>query len=83
MNRINVYGTDWCEDTTITRQHLDELGIPYRYINIEQELDAATWVKQMNHGKQKTPTVDINGQLLVEPDNSELDEALRSNGLLQ
>jgi glutaredoxin len=82
MNTVNVYGTDWCEDTQMTRDHLGKLDIPYQYINIEQDQEACTWVKQVNRGKQKTPTVDIDGHILVEPDNAALEKALRANGLL-
>lgn len=26
---VRVYGADWCEDTTATRNHLDSLGVPH------------------------------------------------------
>ena len=79
---IDIYGTDWCEDTQHTRQHLESLGIGYQYINIEQDADAAEWVKRQNDGTQKTPTVEIRGLVLSEPSNGELDTALRAKGLL-
>lgn len=82
MNPVNVYGTDWCEDTQHTREHLDELGIPYSYINIERDAGAASWVKRQNQGKQKTPTVDVEGLVLSVPSDDELDSVLRSEGLL-
>ena len=82
MDAITVYGADWCEDTQETRQHLDALGVAYHYINVEQDPQAQAWVKQQNHGKQKTPTVDFGGKkILVEPSNDELDEALRGRGV--
>jgi glutaredoxin-related protein len=37
MNSITVYGTDWCGDTIRTIQHLDGLGVPYDYVDIEQD----------------------------------------------
>jgi len=83
MNNIKVYGADWCDDTQRTRQHLDSLGVPYDYINVEQDEAAQFWVKRQNDGKQKTPTLDMNGKILIEPTNPELDEALRASGLVQ
>ncbi len=77
---ISVYGTDACEDTQRTRQHLDARGIPYRYINIEKDESAEEKVKEWNHGKRLTPTVVISGngrtQRLSEPENEELDSVL-------
>ncbi len=35
-----------------------------------------------NGGKQKTPTLDVEGQVLVESDERELELALRGNGLM-
>ena len=82
MNNIRVYGADWCGDTRATRAYLDSLGLPYDYLNVDEDSQAATWVKRHNHGKQKLPTLDVAGTILSIPDELELDEALRSKGLL-
>ena len=76
MARIKVYGADWCPLTAEAREHLDELGVEYEYINIEEDPAAAKWVKQQNGGKEKKPTIDIDGLILSEPSNRELDAAL-------
>ena len=73
---MKVYGAGWCEDTTRTRSHLDSLGISYQYFDVDADPQAKQWVIQRNGGKQKTPTVDIGGRILVEPENDELDELL-------
>lgn len=80
--RIAVYGADWCSKTRATIIHLRRLKIPYRYINIEQDRLAAEWVSKQNNGKEKKPTLDIDGQILTEPTNSELDQILREKGFL-
>jgi glutaredoxin len=82
MNEVKVYGADWCEDTKATRNHLDSFGVPYQYVDVEQDRRAQDWVKQQNGGKQKTPTLDIGGQVLVEPNEQELELALRGKGLM-
>jgi glutaredoxin len=82
MENVKVYGTGWCEDTEATRNHLDSLGVPYQYIDIEQDQEATAWVKQQNNGKQQTPTVDIRGKILIEPTDQELEQALRGTGLM-
>ena len=77
MSDVKVYGADWCSMTQRTLRHLDDLNVPYDYINVEGDQRASEWVKKQNHGKEKKPTVDIAGQILAEPSNDELDAVLR------
>ena len=77
MNKVKVYGADWCEDTQGTREHLDKLKIPYDYINVDHDKAAEDWIKQQNNGKRNTPTVYIGGRVLIEPSNEQVDAALR------
>ena len=82
MLRVKVYGADWCGDTQRARQVLDNLGVPYDYINVEQDAEASAWVKEQNEGKERKPTLDIGGQVLSEPSEHELTSALREKGLM-
>ena len=81
-SKVKVYGADWCGMTTSTREHLDELGVDYEYIDVEDDPAASAWVKQQNHGKEKKPTVDVLGDVLSAPSDRELEAALRSKNLL-
>jgi glutaredoxin len=83
MADIKVYGADWCPLTKGTKAHLDALQISYRYINIDKDRQAAKWVADQNNGKEKKPTIDIDGQVLTEPTNEELDEVLEGKGILR
>jgi len=82
MKTPKVYGADWCEDTHATRNQLDSLGVQYEYVDVEQDAAACEWIKAQNGGKRQTPTVDLDGQILIEPDERELEEALRGKGLM-
>ena len=82
MSQVKVYGTDWCGDTTRTRAELQQLGVDFDYINIEQNPEAAAWVRDHNDGKEKKPTLDIDGQVLTVPGSQELTQALRAHKLL-
>ena len=75
---ITVYGADWCEDTRRSQRLLRRLLIPYRYLNIDEDLDALDRAKALNHGERRTPTIDLGlgGPALVEPDNDTLTAAL-------
>jgi mycoredoxin len=81
MERVKVYGADWCEDTTRTREQLDKLGVAYDYVNIEQDEQAALWVKEQNDGKERKPTLQVGEQVLSVPSEKELETALRRSGL--
>ena len=76
---VKVYGADWCGMTRRTLSHLDDLGVEYEYINVDHDPAASEWVKQQNAGKEKKPTVDIDGRVITYPSNQELDEILASN----
>ena len=79
---VKVYGADWCGDTKRTRAYLDGQGVKYEYINIEQDAQAAAWVKEQNGGRERKPTVDLGGQVLSVPSDEELAGALREKGLI-
>ena len=79
---IKVYGTGWCGDTQRTLEHLRELGVAHKYINVEQDAQAAAWVREHNDGKERKPTLDLAGQILTEPSSRELDSALREKGFM-
>ena len=73
---IKVYGADWCGMTRRTLSFLDEIGVEYEYINVDLDPKASEWVKQQNNGKEKKPTVDIDGRVIAYPTNRELQDLL-------
>jgi len=77
MEKIKVYGADWCGPTRRTLMHLDDLGVDYEYINVDNDEAASQWVKDQNGGKEKKPTIDIGGRVLTSPSNQQLEDALR------
>jgi glutaredoxin len=76
MANITVYGADWCPLTRRTLAHLKQRGVEFTYIDIDDDPEAAKWVEEQNGGKQKKPTLNIDGNVLTEPTNDELDQAL-------
>ena len=62
MANIRMYTTTWCSDCRRAKRFLDESGIAYEEINIEDEDGAAERVIQLNEGKRKVPTFEIDGR---------------------
>ncbi|HEX8178883.1 MAG TPA: glutaredoxin domain-containing protein [Pyrinomonadaceae bacterium] len=79
---VKVYGADWCADTQHTLAHLRDLGVAFRYINVEQDEAASQWVKAHNDGKELKPTLDLAGQVLSTPSDRDLESALREKGFM-
>jgi glutaredoxin len=79
---VKVYGADWCGDTKRTLAYLDEQGVAYQYVNVEEDAKASAWVKEQNGGKERKPTLDLGERVLSVPSEQELAAALREEGLL-
>lgn len=70
---IIVYGTTWCGDTRRARALLDQNNIPYQWIDIDKDPEAARFVEQTNRGFRSVPTIIFpDGSILVEPRGSQL-----------
>jgi glutaredoxin len=82
MEKVKVYGADWCGDTKRTLKTLDELGVAYEYINVEEDEQASNWVKEQNDGRERKPTLKVGKQVLSVPSDEELRLILTDNGML-
>lgn len=70
---ITVYSTSWCSDCHRAKFVLDEYGIDYTEIDVEQTPAAAEIVKNLNNGRQSVPTIVFpDGSILIEPSNAML-----------
>ena len=86
---IEIYGKPDCSDTQASRDHLQELGARYRFINIAADEQARRQVADWNDGRTTTPTIVLRGgaetaqtRILAAPSNTELDATLDELGLL-
>ncbi|HYO91091.1 MAG TPA: glutaredoxin domain-containing protein [Pyrinomonadaceae bacterium] len=82
MEKVKVYGADWCGDTQRSLRHLDSLGVAYDYVDVEEDEQASRWVKEQNDGKERKPTIKVGEQVLCVPSDQQLESALRTNGLV-
>jgi glutaredoxin len=84
---VSVYGADSCRNTSRTREHLQDIGVRHRYINVDEDTFGDLRVRGWNEGMRRTPTVVVRGdsgttELLSVPSDNELDQALSRLGFL-
>ena len=76
---IKFYGTSWCGDCRRAKAVFAELQVPYMWIDIDQNPQAAVFVQQVNRGLRRVPTIIFpDGCTLVEPDSESLRAKLRN-----
>lgn len=77
QSNLVVYGTTWCGDCRRSKRFLDDRGVPYTWIDIDQHPTAAAEVVRLNDGRRSVPTIVFDdGSVLVEPSNMELAKKL-------
>ncbi len=70
---IKMYATPGCGDCRMASRWFDSHGIPYEYINIAEDEDAAAYVVRVNGGMRSVPTIVFpDGSILVEPNTRQL-----------
>lgn len=73
---VVMYCTPWCPDCRLARAWLKENKISYQEVDISLNLNAARQVRFWGGGTQVTPTFDIDGQIIVDFDPSQLGKLL-------
>ena len=69
--KILVYSTSWCPDCQRTKFFLEEYGIEYEEIDVDEDAEGLAFVKKVNQGHRVVPTVVFpDGTIFVEPPNS-------------
>lgn len=80
---ITFYGAEWCGDCRRSKKQLDELGVPYNYIDTENTPGAIEQVIEYNGGMKSIPVIVFeDGTHLTEPSNPALEAKLKEVGAL-
>jgi thioredoxin reductase (NADPH) len=75
--KVTVYGAYWCPDCRRSKKFLGEQFVPFRWVDIEQDMAGEAYVLQKNNGKRIIPLIEFqDGSFLVEPTNAELAKKL-------
>ena len=70
---IKLYGTEWCSDCKRSKKFLGEQRVHYDFINIEENLEGQSVVRELHNGGLSIPTIVFeDGSVLVEPSNAEI-----------
>jgi glutaredoxin len=70
---IVVYGASWCPDARRSRKFLDDNGVVYHWLDVDEHPEAKAFVIATNKGSLVVPTIVFpDGSILVEPSNEEL-----------
>ena len=73
MSSIKMYGTTWCGDCTRAKTFFDRNLIEYDWTNVDDEPEYQEYIKELNNGNQRDPTIIFSdGTFLVEPTDEEL-----------
>jgi glutaredoxin len=76
--RVIMYTTSWCPYCRVAKRHLDEWKVPYEEVNIEEVPELGARLEQWTGGYRTVPTFDIDGQILVNPNRTELERAVKA-----
>ena len=49
---ITLYGNTWCGGSRRARLFFDQHHIPYRWVDIDGDEDAAKYIESLNHGNR-------------------------------
>jgi mycoredoxin len=81
---IKMYTTSWCGDCRVTKRVLEQRGLAFEEINIEENPEAAEYVMSVNGGRRSVPTLEFNGdaESMSNFNRVKLDAWLAKNGLI-
>jgi mycoredoxin len=73
MELVTMYTTQWCPDCRRAKYFLQQRGVIYREVNIEEDPSAEAIVLKANHGKRKVPTLKVGERYFAcSPFNAEM-----------
>jgi thioredoxin reductase (NADPH) len=77
VSEIVVYGAPWCPDCKRSKKFLAEHRMAYRWVDIDQDTAALSYVEQVQGGGRTIPMIELSdGSRLLEPGDDELARAL-------
>lgn len=76
-DKVLVYGAMWCSDCRRSKKFLTEQNVNFEWIDVEHDEAANQTMQEINGGVKSIPTIVLpNGQILIEPTNDTLANAI-------
>ena len=75
---ITVYSTTWCGHCKGLLRQLREADIAFRLVDLDEQPEHGSRIEAQTGGYRTVPTLDIGGDLYVNPTIAEVHEALAS-----
>ena len=76
-NVITMYSTTWCGYCRRLARQMDEAGISYRVVDLDDDPSHDARIIAKTGGYRTVPTLEVEGELLVNPSIRQVQAALR------
>ena len=80
--RVTMYTTCWCGSCRVAKRYLQQQGVDYEEIDIEEVPEAAEQVMRWARGYKTVPTMRIGDTVVVDWDRGAVADALAKAGLV-
>ena len=78
---VTMFSTTWCGYCRRLKRQMDEAGISYREVDLDDDPSYDDRIIAKTGGFRTVPTLEIHGELLVNPSIREVEEALASQSV--
>ena len=68
--RVILMGADWCPDCRRAKSFLQDNDVKFQHVDIETHQWANEKIEELNNGKRVIPTIIINDDIHINPDNA-------------
>jgi glutaredoxin len=72
MRFVKMYSADWCFDCKNVVQFFEKNNVAYQLINVDHDHTAVETLKKLCDGKRIVPTLEVEGNILINPSLDEL-----------
>jgi mycoredoxin len=76
---VTMYSTTWCGYCRRLKREMTEAGIAFREIDLDDDPSHDDRIIARTGGYRTVPTLEVKGELLVNPSLREVEAALQSN----
>jgi len=73
---VTMFSTRWCGHCIRLKRALEEAGIPFTEIDIDDEPQHGARIERVTGGNRTVPTIEVSGRMFVNPTVRQLLEVL-------